>query len=401
MNQNGNKKFTDQFYNSNGSYHIPTWLIVVGFIISGALGAVLLIARFCEDKTTTFESPYAECEDASDNPQQEYRQYRKSNSNSSTVYSETETKKNRKSADIKKKINTDKLWLVFGIAALVAAVVSLPDSVQNLVWSIQDGTNISYGIGEALRNILWLISGIVMLLVSAGMRKARRNRERIAAIVGNEDYILIDEIAEALPASRGKTERLLQRCIDYGLFGKGAFLDMRSDCLVVRGSAPMSKKERAEKEAAELAAKLAAENLDEYEKVLKELREINDRIPGEEMSAKISRLEDLTAKIFKLAKEYPEKLGSMKKFMNYYLPTSLNLLRRYERLDAQGIEGENISEAKKQIEDTMDTMVAAFEKQLDKLFASEGMDIAADIAAMQNLMRADGLVDDELTDKFS
>ena len=32
MNPNQKKKFTDQFRNPNGSYHIPTWLIVVMFI---------------------------------------------------------------------------------------------------------------------------------------------------------------------------------------------------------------------------------------------------------------------------------------------------------------------------------------------------------------------------------
>lgn len=407
MNQNGKKNFTDQFYNENGSYHIPTWTIVVGFIVNWVLGMALLVARLCEDKTQNFESPYEACGE-NETVYETQKTHVYTDESERTVQREKQTtkrttarKNGKKSGEFKKKINTDKFWLVLGILVTLTAVTSLPDSIQYLVWCIQDGSGISYGLEEVISDALWLISGVVMLLVSAGMRKAKRNRNRIVAIVGDADYIAVDEIAEALPASRGKTERLLQRCIDYGMFGNRAYLDMRSDCLVVRGSAPMSKKERAEKEAAELAAKLAAENLDEYEKVLKELREINDRIPGEEMSVKISRLEDLTAKIFKLAKEYPEKLGSMKKFMNYYLPTSLNLLRRYERLDAQGIEGENISEAKKQIEDTMDTMVAAFEKQLDKLFASEGMDIAADIAAMQNLMRADGLVDDELTDKFS
>ena len=184
------------------------------------------------------------------------------------------------------------------------------------------------------------------------------------------------------------------------MFGEKAYLDMRSDCLVIRGGAPLSKKARAGAEAAARAAKAAADNLDEYEKTLKALRELNDRIPGEEMSAKISRMEDLTAKIFQMAKEQPEKLGSMRKFMDYYLPTSLKLLTRYEKLDAQGVEGTNISESKRQIEETMDTMITAFEKQLDKLFLSESIDISADIAAMQNLMRADGLMEDEIFGKL-
>ena len=133
--------------------------------------------------------------------------------------------------------------------------------------------------------------------------------------------------------------------------------------------------------------------MDEYERTLKELRELNDRIPGEEMSAKISRMEDLTAKIFKLAKEQPEKLGSMRKFMDYYLPTSLKLLARYEKLDAQGVEGTNISESKRQIEETMDTMITAFEKQLDKLFQDDALDIASDVEVLENMLKKDGLSD--------
>ena len=141
-------------------------------------------------------------------------------------------------------------------------------------------------------------------------------------------------------------------------------------------------------------AKAAADNLDEYEKTLKALRELNDRIPGEEMSAKISHMEDLTAKIFQMAKEQPEKLGSMRKFMDYYLPTSLKLLQAYAELDSQGVEGENITESKHRIEQTMDTLVHAFETQLDQLFAADAMDISADIDVMQNMLRADGLTGD-------
>ena len=162
----------------------------------------------------------------------------------------------------------------------------------------------------------------------------------------------------------------------------------------------MSKKEKAAQEAARKAEKEAAESLGEYEKILKEIREINDKIPGEEFSAKISRLEDLTGKIFKIVQEQPEKEKKLRKFINYYLPTSMKLLRNYQQMDAQGIEGKNISEAKQQIEETMDTMISAFEKQLDALFSSENMGVSADIATMQSLMKADGLIENELTDKL-
>lgn len=378
---NQKKKFTDQFRNPNGSYHIPTWLIVLLFIFGGwPIAVCLLIARICEDKAAEDagapEIPYAP---------QNSGQMKKTEFNG---------------MNIKKKINTQKLWLILGGVLTFFSALQLPDSIQYLIWRIQDGGGLSYAVEDVVQDCLWLICGLIMLLVSAGMRAASKKRSRVVAVVGDADHILIDEVADALPASRRKTEKMLQRCIDFGMFGEKAYLDMRSDCLVIRGEAPISKKARAEAEAAQAAAKAAADNLDEYERILKELRDLNDLIPGEEMSAKISRLEELTDKIFKIAKEEPKKLGSMRKFMDYYLPTSLNLLHRYEKLDAQGVEGTNISESKRKIEDTMDMMVTAFEKQLDKMFLSESIDISADITAMQNLMRADGLVENEFLEEI-
>ena len=49
---------------------------------------------------------------------------------------------------------------------------------------------------------------------------------------------------------------------------------------------------------------------------------------------------------------------------------------------------------KHRIELTMDTLVKAFENQLDRLFASDALDVSADIDVMQNMLRADGLTDD-------
>ena len=46
----------------------------------------------------------------------------------------------------------------------------------------------------------------------------------------------------------------------------------------------------------------------------------------------------------------------------------------------------------------MDTMVTAFEKQLDKMFYAESIDISADIAAMQNMLHVDGLTDSTMFD---
>ena len=83
--------------------------------------------------------------------------------------------------------------------------------------------------------------------------------------------------------------------------------------------------------------------------------------------------------------------------MNYYLPQTLKILENYAKLEAQGIEGENIAEAKAKIEGTMDKVVDGYETQLDKLFANDVLDISADLKVMEQMMEKDGLaVENEL-----
>ena len=121
---------------------------------------------------------------------------------------------------------------------------------------------------------------------------------------------------------------------------------------------------------------------------------MNDEIPDEVMSAKIDRIEEITGKILRYQKEHPNKEGQLRTFLNYYLPTTLKILRAYAQLDAQGIEGQNISAAKKRIEDMMDQVVSGFEKQLDKLFQDDAMDITSDVEVLENMLKKDGLSDE-------
>ena len=145
---------------------------------------------------------------------------------------------------------------------------------------------------------------------------------------------------------------------------------------------------------ASIADDLGADSLDVVDLVMSLEDEFDIEIPDEEMTDKISRLEAVSTKIFEQAKADPEKLPQMRKFMDYYLPTSLKLLNTYAELDKQGVEGENITESKHRIERTMDTLVKAFETQLDKLFASDALDVSTDIDVMENMLRADGLTGD-------
>ena len=124
------------------------------------------------------------------------------------------------------------------------------------------------------------------------------------------------------------------------------------------------------------------------------MKRLNDSIKDEKISADIDRLEDLSAKIFAQVKSDPSKLPQIRKFMDYYLPTTLKLLNAYDRMGAQGVSGENIDATMQRVESMMGTIVTAFEKQLDMLFGSEAMDISADITVLENMMKREGLSED-------
>ncbi len=129
----------------------------------------------------------------------------------------------------------------------------------------------------------------------------------------------------------------------------------------------------------------------ERDKALGEMRRLNDAIKDEKISAQIDHLEDVTRKIIDLVVSQPKKLPQIRKFMNYYLPTTLKILNAYDRMDAAGISGDNISTTKQKVEDMMDTIVKAYDKQLDALYGEEALDISTDITVMENMLAQEGL----------
>ena len=127
-----------------------------------------------------------------------------------------------------------------------------------------------------------------------------------------------------------------------------------------------------------------------------EMKRLDESIENEKISADIVHLERTSEKIFAQVKYAPSKLPQIRRFMDYYLPTTLKLLNSYDRMSAQGISGENISATMGRVESMMDTIVSAFDKQLDGLFSTEAMDISTDITVLENMMAREGLTEQEL-----
>jgi len=82
-------------------------------------------------------------------------------------------------------------------------------------------------------------------------------------------------------------------------------------------------------------------------KAVSEMKRLDDAIADEKISADIRRLETVCQQIFSQVKADPAKLPQIRRFMDYYLPTTLKILNAYDRMDATGVAGENITGTKR------------------------------------------------------
>ena len=127
--------------------------------------------------------------------------------------------------------------------------------------------------------------------------------------------------------------------------------------------------------------------------LLRDIREEDERIPDPELTGKISQLEDVTNRIVRAVADQPEKASQVRRFLNYYLPTTLKLLQGYRRMEERQVEGQNAEKTKQQVQEAMDMILKAFDRQLDAIYESDMLDVSTDIDVLETLLRQDGLVD--------
>ena len=125
-----------------------------------------------------------------------------------------------------------------------------------------------------------------------------------------------------------------------------------------------------------------------------EFLRMSGAIRDDAMSLCAARLSELTGKISARVRQCPEKLPKMRRFDSYFLPSAVKLADAYERMGAEGIEGENIGGTMIRIQNAAPTLISAFENQLDSLYSDEAVDISTDITVIENLMKAEGLSSD-------
>lgn len=180
---------------------------------------------------------------------------------------------------------------------------------------------------------------------------------------------------------------------NYFLLSDQAYEDYRSARLEYYEQKKIIEKEQEKHKVSDEYQKL----IDEGQSYIRHIRECNDDIPGEEISRKLDKMEQLVQRIFDEVRIHPEVAPDLQKMMDYYLPTTSKLLDAYRELDKQPVAGDNIRSTKAEIEQTVDTLNVAFEKLLDSLFVDRAWDISSDISVLNTMLAQEGLKEDDFT----
>ena len=277
-------------------------------------------------------------------------------------------------------------WLKLGgIALLVVGMLAMADAGGSaFFWGLEE---IGFWLEDLLSGAAFGVGGIAMLCSGISMDRSLKRYSKYLLVMGDREAMPVEELARTLGYTEKRVEKDLQKMIDKGYFGGKAYLNMELG-YIFRTSGADAEFRRRQQEAAE-SAQTPKEAEAGYSGILRDFRRANDRIADPALSAKITRLEEITAKIFKLVEEDPKKAGRIDTFLNYYLPTTQKLLHSYAEFESAGVEGENLKQAKQRIESTMDSIVKGFEHQLDELYKSDAMDVDTDIRVMESMLRRD------------
>ena len=248
---------------------------------------------------------------------------------------------------------------------------------------------------DLLRQVFYpmgmMAGGVSLLLGSGAMKRRQRRFATYLRTAGQKAAVPLDYLARAADVSRKRVEKDVNLMLEKGMWGDEAYVDLGSGMLFKSQEAATAyfdaaHRAKAEQEQPQQPAAAAPEG---YAAILAQIRDLNDRIADERLSAQMDRMEQVAGRIFRLIEEDENKRAAAGTFLSYYLPTTLKLLENYAAFEEAGVSGENLSQAKAKIEKTMDSIVAGFEHQLDELYRTDAMDIDSDIRVMETMLRRD------------
>ena len=130
------------------------------------------------------------------------------------------------------------------------------------------------------------------------------------------------------------------------------------------------------------------------ERSLAALRKAAKVIGDRSAATKVAEIAKLVERILDDIRKDPKDLRNARQFLGYYLDATIKIVDRYVEISAQGLSDASVQASLRKVEGMLETIRAAFEKQLARLLSDDVLDLDTELGLLEKTIRMEGLGDD-------
>ncbi|MBO4293292.1 MAG: 5-bromo-4-chloroindolyl phosphate hydrolysis family protein [Clostridia bacterium] len=132
------------------------------------------------------------------------------------------------------------------------------------------------------------------------------------------------------------------------------------------------------------------DTLNEAKNKNKQILDMETKVDSPELRKNIREIGETVNKMIKTIEKKPEKFKKMSNFFDYYLPVTLNILRKYDEIENQRLSSEDGKKFMMQTESMVEKINNAFKNQLSNLYQTDMVDTDAEMKVFETMLKADG-----------
>ena len=259
----------------------------------------------------------------------------------------------------------------------------------------------------------FLVLSLGLFFRGINLRNRLKRFKKYVRFVEDNSYCLIKDLARFAKEKEEFVLKDLNKMIDLGMFIEGHvdeektyFIlndDVYSDYLNLKkqqiakesNKEKLNKKEEANEGLSDSEREEIKSIIEMGRNYIEQIKKVRNELYKEEIAIKLDKLQNMANQILDYIEKNPKKLQEVNKFINHYLPITIKLINSYKDLSNQLVQGENIKNAKIEIEKSIDIINNAFENLLDDLFEDIVLDISTDISVLKTLFKQEGLTEED------
>ena len=133
----------------------------------------------------------------------------------------------------------------------------------------------------------------------------------------------------------------------------------------------------------------------------KEILNLIPKVEKEETRKNLNNIHDTVNKILEVVENNPKKASKLGNFFDYYLPVLIKIVNRYDEVENQKLTSKEGKEFMEKADKMIGETNKAFDKILSSLYQKDLMDADAEMKVYNMMLKADGIVSDNLIMKGS